>query len=138
MSIGGKNMRRSKNSMIRIGLIACSLIVLIFVFSFSFSKESDQDLYLRDVSEVESVNNSLNESKFQEQLIIALKNEGYKPTGSIGFTIYSMDQKEMTIVLHGIDSSKKQAEKFIQQLSNQLSNSLGLGTFKVIIVEDKD
>ncbi|MFX3673795.1 MAG: hypothetical protein ACE3JQ_05055 [Paenisporosarcina sp.] len=134
----GNNIRRSNNGMIRIGFVAISLIVLIFVFSFSFNKESDQDLYLRDVSEVESVNQTLIESKFQEQLMTALKNEGYKPTGSIGFTIYSMDQKEMTIVLHGIDSSKKQAEKFIQQLSNKLSNSVGLGTFKVNIVEDKD
>ena len=138
MSIGGTNIRRSNNGMIRIGLIAISLIVLIFLFSFSFKKESDQDLYLRDVSEVESVNDALTESNFQEQLITALKNEGYKPTGSIGYTIYSMEEKEMTIVLHGIDSSKKQAEKFIQQLSNQLSNSLGIGTFEVNIVEDKD
>lgn len=124
--------------MIRIGLVALSLVVLIFLFSLSFNKESDKDLFLRDVSEVESVNKALIETNFQEQLIIALKNEGYKPTGSIGYIIYSMEEKEMTIVLHGIDSSRKQAEKYIQQLTNQLSNSLGIGTFEVTVVEDKD
>ncbi len=138
MSIGGTNIRRSNNGIILIGLVAFGLIVLIFLFTFTFKKESDKDLYLRDISEVESVNNALIETNFQEQLIIALKNEGYKPTGSIGYIIYSMEEKEMTIVLHGIDSSKKQAEKYIQQLTNQLSNSLGIGTFEVSIVEDKD
>lgn len=138
MSIGGTDIRRSNNGMIRIGLVALSLIVLIFLFSLSFNKESDKDLYLRDVSEVESVNKALIETNFQEQLIIALKNEGYKPTGSVGYIIYSMEEKEMIIVLHGIDSSRKQAEKYIQQLTNQLSNSLGIGTFEVSVVEDKD
>lgn len=138
MSIGGTNIRRSNNGMIRIGLIALSLVVLIFLFSLSFNKESDKDLYLRDVSEVESVNKALVETNFQEQLMIALKNEGYKPTGSIGYIIYSMEEKEIIIVLHGIDSSKKQAEKYIQQMTNQLSNSLGIGTFEVSVVEDKD
>lgn len=138
MSIGGTNIRRSNKGMIRIGLVALSLVVLIFLFSLSFNKESDKDLFLRDVSEVESVNKALIETNFQEQLIIALKNEGYKPTGSIGYIIYSMEEKEMTIVLHGIDSSRKQAEKYIQQLTNQLSNSLGIGTFEVTVVEDKD
>lgn len=95
-------------------------------------------MYLRDVKEVEDVNNKMIETEFQVQLLNALKNEGYKPTGSIAYTIFSMDKKEMTIILHGLDSSKKQAEKYIQDLSNQLSTSIGLGTFEVNIVEDED
>ncbi len=71
-------------------------------------------------------------------LMTALKNEGYKPTGSIGYTIFSMDDKEITIVLHGIDTSRKKAENYIQTMTNQLSTSIGLGTFKVTILEDKD
>lgn len=130
-------MRRSNKGIIITGTIAVIVIVL-FIFSFSFSKDSDQDLYLRDVKEVEAVNSMMIETEFQAQLLSALKSEGYKPTGSIAYTIFSMDKKEMTIILHGLDSSKKQAEKYIQDLSNQLSTSIGLGTFEVSIVEDKD
>ncbi len=78
------------------------------------------------------------ETNFHEQLINALKSEGYQPTGSIAYTIFSMEEKEITIVLFGLDSSKKQAEKYIQDLSNQLSTSVGLGKFEVTIREDKD
>jgi ABC-type phosphate/phosphonate transport system permease subunit len=133
--LGGKSVRRSNKGIIITGTIAIIIIVL-FIFSFSFSKSSDQDLYLRKVKEVEAVNSKMIETDFHVQLLSALKNEGYKPTGSIAYTIFSMDKKEMTIILHGLDSSKKQAEKYIQELSNQLSNSIGLGTFEVSIIED--
>jgi hypothetical protein len=49
-----------------------------------------------------------------------------------------MDKKEITIVLHGIDTIRKKAEKYIQQLTDQISTSSGLGTFEVKVLEDKD
>ncbi|MET0786715.1 MAG: hypothetical protein ABWX61_06590 [Paenisporosarcina sp.] len=130
-------MRRSNSGIVLIGLVAITVVVLFLVF-FSFSKESDQDLYLRDVKEVETVNSLMVETNFHEQLMGALKSEGYQPTGSIAYTIYSMDEKEMSIVLFGLDSSKKKAQSYIQDLTNQLSTSVGLGTFEVKIEEDKD
>ena len=131
-------MKRSNNSVIL--LIFClliSFVIIIFVLS-SLTQESDQDLYLRDITEVELVTNKMSETSFQEQLITALKSEGYKPTGSFGYTIYSMDKKELTIVLHGIDTSRKKAESYIQTLVDKLSTSIGIGTFEVIVLEDKD
>ena len=132
-------MRRSDKSGV-ILLLLCLLVgfvMIIFIFT-SLSRESDQDLYLGDIKEVELVTNKMVETNFQEQLATALKNEGYKPTGSFGYTIYSMEEKELTIVLHGIDSSRKKAQEYIQALSNQLSTSIGLGTFEVTIREDED
>lgn len=130
-------MRRSNSGIVLLGLLVITVVVLFLVF-FTFTKESDQDLFLRDVKEVETVNSLMVETNFHEQLINALKSEGYQPTGSIAYTIFSMEEKEITIVLFGLDSSKKQAEKYIQDLSNQLSTSLGLGKFDVTIREDKD
>jgi hypothetical protein len=129
--------RRSNSGIVLIGLVGITVIVLFLVF-FSFSKESDQDLYLRDVKEVESVNSLMTETNFHQQLITALKSEGYQPTGSISYTIFNMEEKELTIVLFGLDSSKKKAKKYIQDLTDQLSTSVGLGKFEVSIREDKD
>ncbi|MDX1702037.1 MAG: hypothetical protein R3250_15535 [Melioribacteraceae bacterium] len=130
-------MRRSNSGIVLIGLVGITVVVLFLVF-LSFSKESDKDLYLRDVKEVESVNSLMIETNFHEQLINALKSEGYQPTGSIAYTIFSMEEKEITIVLFGLDSSKRNAEKYIQDLTNNLSTSLGLGKFEVKVREDKD
>jgi hypothetical protein len=130
-------MQRANKGVILIGFVLFAIVILVFILS-SLSSESDQDLYLRDVQEVETVTSKLIDSNFQQELITELKNEGYKPTGSIAYTIYSMDKKEITIVLHGIDTSRKKAEKYIQQLTDQLSNSTGLGTFEVKVLEDKD
>lgn len=130
-------MRRSNKGVVLLGFLFISLVVVIVILS-SLTGESDQDLYLRDVKEVEAVTSKMVETNFQQQLITALKNEGYKPTGSVAYTIFSMDKKELTIVLHGIDTSRRKAENYIQDLTNQLSTSIGLGTFKVTVVEDKD
>ncbi|MFC6039347.1 hypothetical protein ACFPYN_07920 [Paenisporosarcina macmurdoensis] len=130
-------MQRANKGVLLIGFVLFAIVILVFILS-SLSSESDQDLYLRDVQEVETVTSKLIDSNFQQELITELKNEGYKPTGSIAYTIYSMDEKELTIVLHGIDTSRKKAEKYIQQLTNQLSTSSGLGTFEVKVLEDKD
>jgi hypothetical protein len=130
-------MQRANKGVLLIGFVLFAIVILVFILS-SLSSESDQDLYLRDVQEVETVTSKLIDSNFQQELITELKNEGYKPTGSIAYTIYSMDKKEITIVLHGIDTSRKKAEKYIQQLTDQLSNSTGLGTFEVKVLEDKD
>lgn len=130
-------MRRSNRGVLLLGFVLFCIVVLVFVLS-SLSSESDQDLYLRDVQEVETVTSKLIDSNFQQELITELKNEGYKPTGSIAYTIFSMDKKEITIILHGIDTSRKKAEKYIEQLTNQLSTSSGLGTFEVKVLEDKD
>lgn len=130
-------MRRSKKGVMLLGLLFISLVVVIIILS-SLTSESDQDLYLRDVKEVETVTSKLIETNFQQQLITSLKNEGYKPTGSIAYTIFSMDKKELTIILHGIDTSQRKAENYIQDLTNKLSTSLGLGTFEVTVIEDKD
>lgn len=131
-------MKRSNNSVVLLLLcLFISFVIIVFVLS-SLNQESDQDLYLRDVTEVELVTSKMTETKFQEQLITALKNEGYKPTGSFGYTIYSMDKKELTIVLHGIDTSRKKAQAYIQALTDQLSTSIGIGTFEVTVLEDKD
>ncbi|MGB3261706.1 hypothetical protein [Paenisporosarcina sp.] len=130
-------MRRSNNGILLLGLLFISLVVVIIILS-SFTGESDQDLYLRDVKEVEAVTSKMIETNFQQELITALKNEGYKPTGSIAYTIFSMDKKELTVVLHGIDTSRRKAENYIQELTNQLSTSIGLGNFDVTVVEDKD
>ncbi|MCZ8538450.1 hypothetical protein M9R32_14735 [Paenisporosarcina quisquiliarum] len=130
-------MRRSNNGILLLGLLFISLVVVIIILS-SFTGESDQDLYLRDVKEVEAVTSKMIETNFQQELITALKNEGYKPTGSIAYTIFSMDKKELTVVLHGIDTSRRKAENYIQDLTNQLSTSIGLGNFDVTVVEDKD
>ena len=132
-----ENVRRSNSGIVLIGLVGITVVVLFLVF-LSFSKESDKDLYLRDVKEVESVNSLMIETNFHEQLINALKSEGYQPTGSIAYTIFSMEEKEITIVLFGLDSSKRNAEKYIQDLTNNLSTSLGLGKFEVKVREDKD
>jgi hypothetical protein len=130
-------MQRANKGVLLIGFVLFAIVILVFILS-SLSSESDQDLYLRDVQEVETVTSKLIDSNFQQELITELKDEGYKPTGSIAYTIYSMDKKEITIVLHGIDTSRKKAEKYIQQLTDQLSNSTGLGTFEVKVLEDKD
>ena len=130
-------MQRSNKGVLLIGFVLFCIVALVFILS-SLTSESDQDLYLRDVQEVETVTSKLIDSNFQQELITELKNEGYKPTGSIAYTIYSMDKKEITIILHGIDTSRKKAEKYIQQLTDQLSNSSGLGTFEVKVLEDKD
>lgn len=130
-------MQRANKGVLLIGFILFAIVILVFILS-SLSSESDQDLYLRDVQEVETVTSKLIDSNFQQELITELKNEGYKPTGSIAYTIYSMDKKEITIVLHGIDTSRKKAEKYIQQLTDQISTSSGLGTFEVKVLEDKD
>lgn len=130
-------MRRSKKGVMLLGFLFISLVVVIIILS-SLTSESDQDLYLRDVKEVEAVNSKLIETNFQQQLITSLKNEGYKPTGSIAYTIFSMDKKELTIILHGIDTSQRKAENYIQDLTNKLSTSMGLGTFEVTVIEDKD
>jgi uncharacterized membrane protein YeiB len=130
-------MQRANKGVLLIGFVLFAIVILVFILS-SLSSESDQDLYLRDVQEVETVTSKLIDSNFQQELITELKNEGYKPTGSVAYTIYSMDKKEITIVLHGIDTSRKKAEKYIQQLTDQLSNSTGLGSFEVKVLEDKD
>ena len=130
-------MQRANKGVLLIGFILFAIVILVFILS-SLSSESDQDLYLRDVQEVETVTSKLIDSNFQQELITELKDEGYKPTGSIAYTIYSMDKKEITIVLHGIDTSRKKAEKYIQQLTDQISTSSGLGTFEVKVLEDKD
>lgn len=130
-------MQRANKGVLLIGFVLFAIVILVFILS-SLSSESDQDLYLRDVQEVETVTSKLIDSNFQQELITELKNEGYKPTGSIAYTIYSMDKKEITIVLHGIDTSRKKAEKYIQQLTDQISTSSGLGTFEVKVLEDKD
>ena len=130
-------MRRSNNGILLLGFLFISLVIVI-IFLSSLTGESDQDLYLRDVKEVEAVTSKMIETNFQQELITSLKNEGYKPTGSIAYTIFSMDKKELTIVLHGIDTSRRKAENYIQDLTNQLSTTIGLGTFDVSVVEDKD
>ena len=131
-------MRRSNKGVI---LLLCCLAAVLFAIvlvSTSLSGETDQDRYLRDIKEVETVINKMNETGFQEQLNTTLKNEGYQPTGSYSYTIFSMEEKEMAIVLHGLDESRRKVEAYIQELTNQLSTSIGLGTFEVRIIEDKD
>ena len=130
-------MRRSNKGVLLLGFALFCIVVLVIILS-SLTSESDQDLYLRDVQEVETVTSKMIDANFQQELITELKDEGYKPTGSIAYTIFSMDKKEITIVLHGIDTSRKKAEKYIEQLTNQLSTSSGLGTFEVKVLEDKD
>lgn len=130
-------MRKSNKGVMILSLLLGVTIILVIILS-TVSNESDQDLYLRDVKEVESVTTKLIETNFQQQLMTELKNEGYKPTGSIAYTIFSMEKKEITIVLHGIDTSRKKAQKYIQELTNELSTSIGLGTFEVTVREDKD
>lgn len=130
-------MKKSNKGVILLSLLFVVTIIVVIILS-TVSSESDQDLYIRDVKEVETVTTKLIETNFQQQLITQLKNEGYKPTGSIAYTIFSMEKKEITIVLHGIDTSRKKAQKYIQELTNELSTSIGLGTFEVTVREDKD
>jgi hypothetical protein len=130
-------MRRSNKGVLILSFILLCIVALVIILS-SITSESDQDLYVRDVKEVETVTSKMIEANFQQLLITELKNEGYKPTGSIAYTIFSMEKKEMTIILHGIDTSRKKAQKYIQQLTNELSTSIGLGTFEVTVLEDKD
>lgn len=130
-------MRKSNKGVMILSLLFAVTIILVIILT-TVSNESDQDLYLRDVKEVELVTTKLIETNFQQQLMTELKNEGYKPTGSIAYTIFSMEKKEITIVLHGIDTSRKKAQKYIQKLTNDLSTSIGLGTFEVTVREDKD
>lgn len=131
-------MKRSNNGVILLlGCLLVSLAAIILIFS-SLNRESDHDLYLRDIEEVELVQNKMIETDFEAQLSAALKNEGYNPTGSYSYTIFNMSKKELTIVLHGIDTSRKKAEKYIQELTDNLSTSIGLGTFEVTVLEDKD
>lgn len=135
----GRSVRRINNKGILVfGFLFLVIVVLVIILSSLSPGESDQDLYLRSVKDVEVVTSKMIETEFQSQLITALKNEGYKPTGSIAFTIFSMEKKEVTIVLHGLDSNEGKAETYIQDLTNKLSTSIGLGTFKVTIVEDNE
>lgn len=131
-------MKRSNNGVfLLLGCLLVTLVAIIMII-FSLGKESDHDLYLRDIEEVALVKEKMIETDFEAQLIAALKDEGYKPTGSFSYTIFSMNKKEMTIVLHGIDTSRKKSQSYIQVLSDKLSTSIGLGTFDVTILEDKD
>lgn len=130
-------MKSSNKVVILLSFLLLTIVILIIVLA-TMSPESDQDLYIRSVNDVEVVTNKLTETDFQQKLITKLKDEGYKPTGSIGYTIFSMEKKQMTIVLHGIDSNRSKAENYIQELTNQLSSSIGLGTFEVTILENND
>ena len=131
-------MKMSNNGVILLlGCLLVTLVAIIIIIS-SLGKESDHDLYLRDIEEVELVKEKMIETEFEAQLIAELKDEGYKPTGSFAYNIFNMNEKEMTIVLHGIDTSRKKSQSYIQVLSDKLSTSIGLGTFDVTILEDKD
>ncbi|TFE02416.1 hypothetical protein [Jeotgalibacillus salarius] len=118
------------------GLILISVLAIIsttFFYDNSQHSAESKDSAVKQTEEANNIIDDISQSKLQVQITEKLKQEGYTPTGTYGFSIYSFENKSITIDLSEIPKAKEAAEKHIQEIVNDISQENQLGIFKTTI-----
>lgn len=93
----------------------------------AFNKNQSEQIYF------EKVEQKINDQKFTEEILKALKAKGYKPEGVVGYTITSPDNQVISIYFNEINKVDKEMEKGIQEIINAVSTTNDLNSFVVDI-----
>ncbi|MFJ8515264.1 hypothetical protein [Lysinibacillus xylanilyticus] len=98
---------------------------------FTFVSKSEEQL-----KEVEKINKKIAETELTKKIINGLIEHGFSPDTRILYTIYSPENKVLTISISNFDGDDKTINK-ITNIINTISKENNLDTFSVELSEAK-
>lgn len=101
------------------------------ISSYAFISNSEEQLKV-----VEEINKKIGEVELTKKIINGLVEHGFSPDKRILYTIYSPENKVLTISLSNFDWDDKTIHK-ITNIINTISKENNLGTFSVELSETK-
>lgn len=101
------------------------------ISSYAFVSNSEEQLKV-----VEEINKKIGEVELTKKIINGLIEHGFSPDKRILYTIYSPENKVLTISLSDFDRNDKTINK-ITNIINTISKENNLGTFSVELSETK-
>ncbi|WP_374966952.1 hypothetical protein [Lysinibacillus sp. RS5] len=94
--------------------------------SFEYTMQKNPDLVY-----AEEIGGKLQQTKFTQKIIVALRAAGYSPDSTIGYLIESPNNQVVTIQLHNLDEFDKSTESEIQYIVNTIAKNNNLQMFIV-------
>jgi len=101
------------------------------ISSYAFVSNSEEQLKV-----VEEINKKIGEVELTKKIINGLIDHGFSPDKRILYTIYSPENKVLTISLSNFDRDDKTINK-ITNIINTISKENNLGTFSVELSDTK-
>lgn len=101
------------------------------ISSYAFVSNSEEQLKV-----VEEINKKIGEVELTKKIINGLVEHGFSPDKRILYTIYSPENKVLTISLSNFDRDDKTINK-ITNIINTISKENNLGTFSVELSDTK-
>lgn len=119
-------------------LLAFLIIIgIIILLNFPYDQKNENlpsYATAEELKEIEEIYTKIEEVKLTKKIIYELIKSGYSPQRRIQYTVYSSDEKVLTISLPSKDIDDKNILK-INDIINTISKENGLNTFSVEIIE---
>ncbi|WP_227397230.1 hypothetical protein [Jeotgalibacillus aurantiacus] len=109
------------------------LIGMINIVNYFDHMVGEQKAVSSQIEKSDKIMSDIKMIKLQEQIVKKLKQEGYTPTGTFGFSISSFEKKSITIDLLEIPKEKTAAEIEIHKIVNEIFQENELGLFEITI-----
>lgn len=111
-------------------------MVGILIFNLYNQKNQNLPHYAtaEGLKEIQEINNTIDKVELTKKIVNELTKNGFSPDKRIQYTIYSADEKTLTLSLPSSDIDDEKILK-ITNIVNTISNQNGLNTFSIEIME---
>ncbi|WP_062107774.1 hypothetical protein [Bacillus niameyensis] len=121
-------------------ILSVSLIAIgaFFIFQLDDKSIAKTQNKLEELKEGNDILKKIDETKLSDQVLKTLKDNGYNPTGVIGYQIYP-DQSLILISMESTDdTNKRNTEKDIQEIVDKVAAKNNFDSFIVEILTEED